>query len=74
MLIGVSNHNCDNKYCRKVIEPNETIFSCFKCNFDLCSFCIQLTVDNEVPLDEDDEQIVDNTLNSSLVQFFKIKF
>jgi len=63
MVTGLSNHRCDNENCRKNICRNETIFSCFRCNFDLCDMCFQLnTVESEIPLAQDDIDVNETTV------------
>jgi hypothetical protein len=56
-------HRCDNKHCDRRIEPNNTIFRCFNCDFDLCDRCFQLDfVTEPVPLADDDQFIDDNAV------------
>jgi len=62
MLTGLIDHRCDNLHCRRLILGRETIFSCFRCNFDLCDICFQLSGDVEVPLSREDKDVDENTV------------
>jgi hypothetical protein len=63
MLTGIVNHHCDNKNCQKQIGSRDTIFSCFRCDFDLCDACFQMqTCETEVPLAQDDATVDDTTV------------
>jgi hypothetical protein len=53
---------CDNSNCKHDIEEDETVFTCFKCDFDLCQTCFQLDSETVVPLSKDDENIHDKTV------------
>lgn len=50
---------CDNLNCTRRIMHNEVSYVCFRCNFDLCSRCIELPTEPESqrPLHESDREI-----------------
>jgi ribosomal protein L37AE/L43A len=60
MLTGLTNHRCNN--CQKAINRMDTIFSCFRCDWDLCGNCWQLPSKREVPLAEDDKDVNETTI------------
>lgn len=72
MLTGLRGHRCDNLNCSKHIQTNETIFSCFRCDFDLCDICFQLGSNTpNVSLASDDKDI-DETTVRPLNEYFSV--
>jgi len=62
MLKGLANHCCDNTSCNKSISQRDTIFRCFRCDFDLCERCFQLGSTKCVPLSPRDADVDETTI------------
>jgi len=62
MLTGLTSRKCDNLNCEKHIGRMDTIFSCFRCDFDLCANCFQLDTVNQVPLSPRDSEVNECTI------------
>jgi hypothetical protein len=63
MILSFGHNSCNNKNCRSNIRCNKTLFRCFRCDYDLCSKCFQLsTIGDPVPLAEDDNDIDETTI------------
>lgn len=62
MMTGITGRQCDHTMCKKSIAGPETIFSCFRCNFDLCSKCFQLDTEVTVPLSPRDAEVNETTV------------
>lgn len=63
---------CDNQHCQNSIDMGETVFTCFRCDFDLCSKCFQLNSTEEVPLAEDDCDVNETTFVPFSTQSFNV--
>lgn len=58
---------CNNRNCRRRVCTNEVVFTCFRCDFDLCHVCLRLPTDNDsiTTLNESDDEI-----NEEIFSFF----
>lgn len=52
------------RYCDICNEPyiTGTVFSCFDCEYDLCFECFSKDVENEVPLNKEEDDKIDDML------------
>lgn len=50
---------CDNINCGRRMHCKEVVYTCFKCNFDLCAYCFLLPSEPDciVPLCEEDKNV-----------------
>jgi hypothetical protein len=65
---SVHGNNCDNRLCRRIMVMGESMLRCFKCNFDLCTYCYHLRPECEIPLSQDDEKI-----SEEVMETFKVR-
>jgi hypothetical protein len=70
MIISFGHNTCNNNNCRNLVQSNNTLFRCFKCDYDLCGKCFQLgTKEDPIPLAEDDANINDTTVEPIINSF-----
>lgn len=55
---------CDNENCKRRLHNNEVTYVCFRCNFDLCSYCFTLPTDpySMVDLNDSDNEVNEDVL------------
>lgn len=73
MIISLGHNYCNNKNCNININSNKTMFRCFRCDYDLCDRCFQLSTSTApVPLAEDDNDVNETTLESLVSSMYVV--
>jgi hypothetical protein len=55
---------CDNENCKRRLHNNEVTYVCFRCNFDICSYCFTLPTEPSSMVDLNDS---DNEVNEDVL-------